>query len=179
MRNGSLVLPELTLIGIVVTLAVSCSGALSPTAISSDLLAAPSWPHVLGTDGFPGKRGVAADDQGADNIALWWALSPWPAPRCSGCRRHLRRDLRAGLGVACPDTTSSTASLRCLAILFAAAFGSSTWFVLAIGVSTVLCPHGQSSTLQVMSQAYVEGGARRHLPHANRRAPRACPTSLR
>ncbi|MDF1490153.1 ABC transporter permease [Tessaracoccus caeni] len=161
MKNGSLALGA-TLIGTVVLLAVVSLfwTPFDPTAISGDLAASPGWPHVLGTDGFGSD--VASRLMIGARMCLLVGIVSVTGAAIVGVPVGIFAGMTSGWVSEIPARLSDILygfPALLLAILFAAAFGGSTWTaMLAIGVSTVpaFVRMARAGTLQVMSQTYVE-----------------------
>lgn len=132
----------------------------SPTANGPTPLAAPGWPHVLGTDAF-GTDVLSRLMAGARIVVLVGVLSVLgaavvgvPVGMAAAMLPRWLGEIPARLA----DILYGFPALL-LAILFAAALGGSTWTaVMAIGISAIpaFVRVARAATLQVMSLPFVE-----------------------
>ena len=150
------------LIGIVVLIAVVGLfwTPFSPTANGPQPLLGPSWPHVLGTDAY-GTDVLSRLMSGAKIVILVGVLSVVGAAIVGvpmGMAAAMLPRWAGEIPARLADILYGFPALL-LAILFAAALGSSTWTaVMAIGIATIpaFVRVARAGTLQVMSQPYVE-----------------------
>ncbi len=161
MRRASLYI-GITCISLVILLAVA--GLIwtpyEPTAVSTERLLPPGWPHVLGTDGF-GSDVLSRIMSGARICLLVGMLSVTGAAVIGvplGVFAGMTRGWVSEIPSRLADILYGFPALL-LAILFAAAVGGSTWTaMLAISVATIpaFVRIARAASLQVMSQAYIE-----------------------
>ncbi len=132
----------------------------SPTSNGPTPLAAPGWPHLLGTDAF-GTDVLSRLMAGAKVVLLVGVLSVLGAAVVGvplGMAAAMLPRWAGEIPARLADILYGFPALL-LAILFAAALGGSTWTaVMAIGIATVpaFVRVARAATLQVVSQPFVE-----------------------
>lgn len=161
MKRLSLVI-SLALVGLVVVTALVALvwTPFDPTAVTSDRLRPPGWPHVLGTDGF----GIDIASRIMVGATMCIMIGVVAVAIAAGIGVPLGilagmtgRPWLAEIIVRAADVMYAFPALL-LAILLAAAVGGSTWTaMIAIGVATVpaFVRIARAGTLQVMSLDYI------------------------